>query len=148
MELGIRNLKEKEPFGVGLEEKSLNFICTEPLIIQPLEIQKMKAQVILDIPDGYVLYINSSSFLVNKAGELFPSIVVLDNNSPKEPLFIDIRNNGRNPLHLMVSNHVAVGRLVKIENITPVNLEVEYPENQLPKKSRPQKKNNFQFEVK
>lgn len=125
------------------------FQATKPTIIQPSEIMKISAAVILDIPENFILSISTHSFLYEKAAQIFPSVFVLDMNSPKKEIFIPVLNQGRNQLNIMPENPLAVGYLTEVPNLTVSQTQLLASQDKNSQPSRPQKKNaDIQFEIK
>lgn len=114
--------------------------------IQPSEIQKVKIGIVCEVPQGYVLQINTVSSLSEKAGELFPAFVVID-STYEGGLILAVRNSGRDPLNLMPGTPVGRGHLVKIEQLEIEEFEYQSLTKDLPK-TKPQKKKPISFEVK
>lgn len=147
MKLRFANLTKEGSKGaiVSPQLDSVTFYSTTPAIIQPLEIQKVQIGLVCEIPQGYVLNVSTHPKLIDQASEVFPNLLVIDYNYQGE-LLVPVRNSGRNPLSLMPNTPIAVGHLVKIEQIEIEGFDYEVPKIQ--PKSTPQKKNPFSFEVK
>ena len=142
MRLGLSKNKD-----AIIENDIVLFLCSVPSIIQPAEIQRVQTGITVKIERGYVLNIYTSSELTNRAGEIFPATIILDYTSTGE-LRLPVRNNGRNPLHIMVGDKIARGYVIEIQKIIPYEFEPDTePDKPLPR-TKPQKKNTpFQFEI-
>jgi dUTPase len=146
MKLGLNTLDGNSKTTV--DDNILTFFCERPIVVQPVEIQKVKVAAALQIVKGAVLNISTSKELAERAAEIFPAMIVLDHTFEGE-LLIPVRNNGRNPLHLMGGQVIARGYLIKVQKIEPHRFELLSEADRIKAKTKPQKKNpNFQFEVK
>lgn len=147
MRLRFASLNKDGPKGltVSPELDSVTFYCTKPAVIQSSEIQKVQTGLVCEIPQGCVLNISTYPKLIEQASEVFPNLLVIDHKHEGE-LLIPVRNSGRSPLNLMPGTAIAVGHVIKIEQLELEGFEYEAPKVQ--PKSKPQKKNPFSFEVK
>lgn len=148
MKLRFASLDKEGPKGVTINSEldSVTFYCNKPAVIQPSEIQKIQTGLICEIPQGYVLNINTYPKLIDHASEIFPNLIVIDHNHQGE-LMVAVRNSGRNPLNLMPNTPIAIGHVVKTEQIELEGFEYKALQSGQ-KQSKPQKKNPFTFEIK
>jgi dUTPase len=148
MKVGFGQVKGTEN-SVTNEGGYLIIGCAQPIIIQPSEIQKVQTNVVFQIEKGDILQIVTDPSLSKKAGEIFPACIVLDHTEKLEPLEIPVRNNGRNPIHLMRGEFVAKAYGLKIEQIISFPLDLEIEKKKELEKSKPAKLNkDIKFEVK
>lgn len=130
------------------EGGALVFLASKPIIVQPSEIMKVITGVSIRVPTGYVINISTAADLAARAAELFPGLIAVSPSEEEIELSFPVRNNGRNPLSIMKGQIVAVGYVVKTEE---VNLTISEPQNGKqvsPAESKPQKKNpNIKFEI-
>jgi dUTPase len=147
MKLSFANLNKDGLSGATVDGNTLLFQCVKPLIIQPAEIQKVHVGVELRIPEGFVLNISTHPKLADRAGEVFPALTTLDHTHTGQ-VVIPVRNNGRNPLNLMVGMVLARGHVVRTEELEfTEEAPTAAPTEPLPR-TQPQRKNPFNFEVK
>lgn len=148
MKVYFHKIKKNDPNGVVLAEGVLHFCATRPTVVQPSEIMKVPVNVVVRVVGNVVLNISTHPKLVERAGTLFPALLTLDKMSPEEPLELAVKNEGRNPLHLMPDQLVGIGYLLPIEQIEPEEFSISVASRESPK-SKPQKRNkDVKFEVK
>jgi len=123
----------------------LLFYAPRPTIIQPSETIKISMGLGLKINANHVLIINTADELSADACELFPSTKIIDG---QEEVILAVRNKGRNQVNIMTGKLIAVGYLLSIKKIELNKSEPTESPKQQPHKTKPQKKNNFEFEVK
>ncbi len=134
------------PSNVTVSEDKISFTIPKPIVIQSSEIVKVKIGFGLKVPDGHIITLYTGSQLIDKVCELFPSVITFDSSTLGNQLEIAIRNNSRNQVNLMPGISIAEGYLTKIQKIDVTESGQEaVPE---PVKSKPQKKDPFNFEVK
>lgn len=151
MKIYFCKANDNEPGGVDVEERTIYFSAIQPQVIQPSEIMRVPVNVVIKIADDNgILEIKTHPKLSDRVGELFPAIICIDNKSPEVPVEIPIRNCGRNPIHLMAREPIAIGHLLTTEPIEPEDFHYEPPKKKGPtQRSAPQKRNqNVRFEVK
>jgi dUTPase len=146
MKMSFANLNKDGLHGATVDGNTLFFQCVKPLIIQPAEIQKVHVGIELRIPEGFVLNVSTHPKLADKAGEVFPALTAVDHTHVGE-VVIPVRNNGRNPLSLMVGMVFARGHLVRVEELEFTEEAPTVVPTDLPR-TQPQRKNPFNFEVK
>lgn len=130
------------------EDGVLVFLAAKPIIIQPSEIMKVQTGLSVKVPFGYVLNIGTAPALSVKAGELFPGLVVVSASEEEVALSLPVRNNGRNALNVMAGQTLAIGYVVKIEDIVIKDFVPRDPKLVSNEESKPQKRNpNFKFEI-
>jgi dUTPase len=146
--LKLADLTKEGPKGaiIGSDLDYVTFHCIKHVTVQPSEIQRVELGLACEVPIGYVLQVSTYPKLVDQASEVFPALTVVDSTHRGE-LILAVRNHGRNPLSLMPGTAVAIGRIVKTEQLDIEGFEYEAPKLE-PRQSKPQKKNPFSFEVK
>lgn len=147
MKLELANLNKEGYKGAVVSDNVLTLQCIRPTIIQPSEILKIQTEIVLQVPQGYILNISTHPDLYEKAGELFPALVVLDSLHLGEVVLL-IRNSGRNPLNLMPGDFIAQGHVTQMEEIDCQELEWHGPARKSLPQTGPQKRDPFHFEVK
>ena len=148
MKIYFNKLDEKGLDGVVWDKTYVCFAVTRPIIVQPSEIMKVPLNLILGIEKGCTLIINTHPDLADRAAEIFPSSVALNDTTDQRPFELAVRNSGRNPLNLMPGELIGRGHIYPTMEIepTPFSIELEVPE--VPKKSSPSKKNvDVKFEI-
>ena len=147
--LKLADLTKEGPnlgFTLSTEHDCVTFNCIKHVTVQPSEIQRVEIGIACEIPLGYVLQISTYPKLADQASEVFPALTVIDSTHQGE-LFLAVRNQGRNPLNLMPNTPIAIGRIVKTEQLHIEGFEYVTPKPEA-RQSRPQKRNPFNFEVK
>jgi dUTPase len=130
------------------EDGSLVFLAAKPIIIQPSEIMKVQTGLSVRVPFGYVLNISTAPALSVKAGELFPGLIAVGASITDVELNLPVKNSGRNVLNIMAGQTIAVGHVVKTEEISLKDFEPQDWKVVSNAESKPQKKNpNFKFEI-
>lgn len=148
MKIYFSKIKDSEPDGVFWSESLLNFGVTHPIVIQPSEIMKVPVNTVIKLQGDVVLSISTHEKLIERVGVLFPPVTTLNSTSSQLPLELAVKNEGRNPLHLMTGQLIAVGYLLPLEKIEPEEFSVSVESKERPK-SRPIKRNkDIKFEVK
>lgn len=128
------------------EDGVLVFLAAKPIIIQPSEIMKVQTGLSVIVPVGYVLNISTAPALFSKAGELFPGLIAVSTSEEEVDLILPVRNSGRNALNVMVGQTLAIGHVIKTEEIAIKDFEPRDPQQASNDGSRPQKRNpDFKF---
>ena len=146
MKIGFREKNKGQNPGTIFHEWSITFTTETPVIVQPAEIIKIQTGIFIKIEWGpEILSINTHPELVSRTGELFGGEMVLHGFA--DYVQIPVRNGGRNPLHLMPGQPIAMGRIVPIQMVFSEQIEVTLPETEL-SASTPQKRNpGIKFEL-
>lgn len=127
----------------------ISLLCSQPTVIQPGEIKKVQTGLTLKITEGYAFTLYTAPLLWQKAAEIFPAVLVLDHSAPETPLEIPVRNSGRSQLNLLTGQTLALGILVKVENVELEEFTPSPTTDPADKVSRPQKRNtDVRFEIK
>jgi dUTPase len=148
MKLQIYSTNKDQPHGLRLEEDRLILTASRPSIIQPSEIMKVQTDSFVRVPVGYTLNISTAPELAERAGEIFPGLIVVDSYYGTKSLEVPVRNGGRNPLNLMPGQVVAIGY---VTGVSPIEVEEFLPDlgnSKSAKKTGPSRKNpDFKFEI-
>lgn len=130
------------------EDGVLVFLAAKPTIVQPSEIMKVQTGLSVRVPFGYVLNISTAPALAIKAAELFPGLMAVSASEQEVELELPVRNSGRNALNIMAGQTLAVGHVVKTEEINIKDFEPQDWKLVSNAESKPQKKNpNIKFEI-
>jgi dUTPase len=130
------------------EDGVLVFLAAKPIIIQSSEIMKVQTGLSVRVPFGYVLNISTAPALAVKAGELFPGLMAVSWSEQEVELELPVRNCGRNVLNIMSQQTIAIGHVIKTEEVNVKALEPQNWKSVSNAESKPQKKNsNFKFEI-
>lgn len=147
MKVLFSKIREADINGVVFEERTLTFEAARPTIVQPSEIMKVPINATIKVQGEVVLNISTHPDLSQKAGELFPGLIAVDENSGELVLELPVRNGGRNPINLRMHDRVAVGHLIPTTKIEPEEYFIDLAPAERPQ-STPQKRNDgFKFEV-
>jgi dUTPase len=152
MKLGIAKIDKQGPDGTKVQGNFLEFVCAKPVIIQSQEILKVFPKVVVDLESGFVLNVSTHPKLAERGAEIFPSLIVLDEDCRGE-FVIPIKHHGRDPLHLMLGDPVAKAYVSQTEKISVVKFDLEETVDSIfVEKSKPQKnqeeRDRFKFEIK
>ena len=148
MKIYFDELDKNEPSGVQWKGQNVCFVATRPVIVQPSEIMKVPLNLALKIEEGCVLIVGTHPDLYDRVATLFPDYLMFDDSVNEKPLELAVRNSGRNPLHLMIGDLVAIGYLCSTVALEPEPFSISYEKPKVPPKSRPSKKNpNVEFEI-
>jgi len=130
------------------ENGVLIFLAAKPIIIQPSEIMKVQTGLSVRVPFGYVLNISTAPVLAVKAAELFPGLMAVSASEEEVKLELPVRNSGRNSLNLMARQVIAIGHVLKTEEIEIKDFQPQDWRLVSDKESKPQKRNpNIKFEI-
>lgn len=135
--------------GLVVEGGNVLIYAYGPAIVNPGEIIRVPTNLSLKTEAGYCLIITTHWGLTQRACQMFPALLIIDQNAPDKSLEIPIMNCGRNPLNIMPGQEIAIGKVVAEHpvELTPYEVVRELPK--INKKSSPVKKNpNVKFEVK
>jgi len=148
VEIHFYQTNKNEAPGAAVAEDVVVFTIPKPTVIQPSEILQIQTGIVMKVPPGYVVTLSTHPALSEKAAELFPGVITVDSYAPETELRLAIRNSGRSQLNLMPGFLFAVGYVSQIHNIEVGEFEPDAIANPQKEKSKPQKKNPFNFEVK
>lgn len=146
MELQVHGSNDTET--LLYEDGVLIFLAAKPIIIQSSEIMKVQTGLSVRVPLGYVLNISTAPPLSVKAGELFPGLMAISPSEEEVELNLPVRNSGRNVLNIMAGQTVAIGHVLKTEEVIIKDFEPRDWKLVSDGESKPQKKNpNIKFEI-
>lgn len=148
MKVFFHKIKDSIPSGVSVGYGTLQFCATQPIVIQPSETMKVPLNVIIKVEGNVVINVSTHKDMAGRVGELFPALTTIDSNSPEKPLELAVRNNGRNPIHLMAGQPVAVGHLYISEEPELEQFSVSVSSQEKPKSRPPKRNRDIKFEVK
>lgn len=130
------------------EDGILVFLAAKPIIVQPSEIMKVQTGLSVRVPFGYILNISTAPALAVKAAELFPGLMAISASENEVELALPVRNSSRNALNIMAGQTIALGHVVKIEEVSIKDFEPQDWKLVSNAESKPQKKNpNIKFEI-
>jgi len=145
MQLGI-SIIDKEAERPAVKKGIVTFKAAKPVIIQPGEIQKIITGLVVEVPENFVLEIMALPELINKGLSVFPARYALM-GLQQDKLQIPFQNSGRNQINILPGQEIAKGFVTKLQNIDLVDIDVNI-QDAPSKKTRPQKKNNIDIEIK
>ncbi len=95
-----------------------DLITRETTTIKPKEIELVPGNVIVQVPEGYALFIFPRSSLPRKKALVCPhSIGVIDQDyhGPKDEIFVQVQNMSDEPVTVERGERIAQGIFVKVE---------------------------------
>lgn len=119
MKVAIKRIDKGLPLPTYETKGSLAFdlLCREDTIIKKGEIGLIPCNVIVEVPEGYVLLVTSRSSTPRKKGLLIPhgaGIIDRDYCGPKDEIFFQVYNFSNQEAQVKRGEKVAQGLLVKI----------------------------------
>ncbi|MBU2213602.1 dUTP diphosphatase [Patescibacteria group bacterium] len=120
MHIAIQRIDKKLDLPQYSTKGSVGFdlITREDTTIEPGKIGLVPGNVIVQVPEGYVLLLLPRSSLPRKKGLICPhSIGVIDQDyhGPEDEILIQVQNITQKPVTVLRGERIAQGLLVKIE---------------------------------
>lgn len=97
---------------------AFDMVTRETTVIEPGAIGLVPSNVIVKVPDGYMLVIASRSSLPRKKGLALPhgvGIIDQDYHGPKDELLVQVQNFTKEPVTVERGERIAQGVFVRIE---------------------------------
>jgi dUTPase len=144
MKLGFGKLNKQAMLPQG-SANALSVLTPVPLVLQSGERIDLKTGLVAQIPEEYVLVIQTSpSLLVHKGLEILGPVLIFPDN--KEEIKIPLYNAGRSQIDLQPGMEVATALLFQPE---PVQVEEFTPQKEKPGRptSKSPKGDPFKFKV-
>ncbi|OGJ54972.1 dUTPase [Candidatus Peribacteria bacterium RIFCSPHIGHO2_02_FULL_49_16] len=97
---------------------AFDLYAREETIIEPQEIGLVPGNIIVEIPEGYALFLAPRSSLPRKKALIFPhSIGIVDQDfcGPEDEIMMQVYNIGKDPVTIERGERIAQGVFVKME---------------------------------
>jgi len=123
MKVRIRRVDKSLPLPAYETDGAVAFdlICRQETIIQPGQIARIPANVIVEVPEGYMLMISLRSSTPAKFGLLIPhGVGIIDNDycGDEDEIRIQVFNFTDKPVTVPRGARIAQGTFVKIEKVS------------------------------
>jgi dUTP pyrophosphatase len=123
MKVKIKRIDKSLPLPAYETEGAVAFdlICRQETIVQPRDIARIPSNVVIEVPEGYMLVVTPRSSTPVKYGLLIPhGIGIIDNDycGDGDEIKIQVLNFTDKPITVPRGARIAQGVLVKIEKVS------------------------------
>jgi dUTP pyrophosphatase len=120
MKIQIKRIDKALPLPLYQTQGSVgfDFICREKIVVDPHSMARIPGNVVVKVPEGYMLMVVARSSTPGKYGLLIPNsvgIIDQDYNGPEDEIKIQVLNILDEPAVVERGERIAQGIFVKIE---------------------------------
>jgi len=119
MKVKIKRIDKELPLPVYETEGSVgfDFICRKDVTVAPYQIALIPANVIVETPEGYALFITPRSSTFRKYGLIIPNspgIIDQDYCGPEDEVQIQVYNLSSKPVRIKRGDRIAQGLFIRV----------------------------------